>query len=213
MNKKTYANKTSIPGIIVNNDSSITFNSQLVPASEHFFKSNCFSVNVDGPELILLFGHKSIHSKSESLDAAAEIHFPIPEAKSFLYEAIWVTLGSNNMIFADSIKISLEKSNYFKYDPRKGFLKDSSFSLPNNTDTYRAFASNNASMSFANSQCMIEFFEASPNLVANLAQKKVVKERDGLKPVIAILVSQDIFLNIFEEIKNILNTFELEIGE
>lgn len=210
--KNTLLPNLNIPGLLFDKDkSAYLFAPQQLPASEHFFRSNVFSAEISGGEIHLLFGQKSIFDKNKNnLKAAIEISMPLKMALIFLHDVIHVhpSLSGDNTfysILSKSIPMSAEIKRVSSYEE--------SLELPSDPNLYRAFSSNYCTVAMSHGQTMIEFFEANPALIANLSHGKPTRERDGLKPVVAIITPPEMMKDFFDKTKILLSPYINKLGD
>ena len=206
--------KQEIPGITVSqdgNETSIGFDTQSLSASEHFFRANCYCMKLEGGEFLILFAHRSSFFNSKELTAAAEISFPLKQATDFLYNRIWNSSSLPSTSLIKNIDKHTASSNHLNEESlEKGNLVLNEELQPPDRSTYRAFPANIAIPSFAEGQGMLEFFEISPDLVANLARGRNLRRNDGLKHVLAIILPIDVLRSFFYEAKKLLEPHFIE---
>lgn len=209
------ANTKSVPGLILSSDrTSYSFAPNDLPASDHYFRANFFKSKIEFGELVLLFGQVSSFSNEERFKAAVEISFPIKLAVDILVRNIWDNPSMDGVsVFMEILEKHLETFPAYQYKDGGG-SRDlvRNYDLPLDTSTYRAFSANFVSASLSHGQAMLEFFEASPNLLANLVHSKNLRPNDGLKPVLAIILPPDVLAAFFRNTKNLLEPY-LDQGE
>lgn len=158
---------------------------ETLPAIENFFVATDFLVKRDLSSLVIIFGSVSAFEEHpERFDQAVEVRIPLYEAKTFLYEGSWEKPGSNGKEPFTSTLAHRTKPHAETVQRYKCQLK-----LPANKDaSFRKFASNFCSLTFSGGQALIEFFEASPDLLLFLMRGQALRPQAGLKIVMGVII-------------------------
>lgn len=199
------ANRTTnnqLSGLKLTPDKSgFTVDWESVPAMENFFVATDFRVKRELSSIVMIFGSVSaFESQPERFDQAVEIRFPLSEAKNFIYEGVWKRVGGNGkQPFAQSL---MQRTKNFTEIVNSYSCK---LDLPKNKDaSFRKFASNFCTMTFSGGQALIEFFEASPDLLHYLLRGQTLRPQSGLKVVMGVIIDPVRLLSLLNETKPIL---------
>lgn len=190
-----------IPGI-VKGTNGFSFSSHNLPCSDHFFSASDYLLDMDSENVFILFGQKSRFRKEADGDfrLAIEIVFTRELAMDFLYKAVFeVPCINSDKPFFDAIQNSYEvlsKNTKFHYGEVGNAPKDPSFS--------RTFSANYATASLSASQGLIEFFEASPDLIVNLITNNGSRPNMGVKSVVSVLAPASLLYHFFLDIKKLI---------
>lgn len=175
-----------------------------LPSSDHFFLATDCHVKESAAGINLLFGAtSSFDENSEHYDLAVEIHFPIQEAKQYLHRSVFVELsGNGKKTYYESIKDSLEKMKVNTTGTSPAKLRK----LPvNRNAAFRIFPANFATMSFAGTQALIEFFEVTPELIHFVTSRTKMRPFAGVKPVVSVILDTFVMYNFMNSCKAVMD--------
>lgn len=184
--------------------SAIAINWAELPASDHFFLATHFDLKVTPIGLNMLFGTKSSFDEtSQHFDLAVEIHMPIREAKTCLYQNVHIEIGGNGKTtFYDSLSVALKS-----YSPPE---RQKNIGLPpNRVSSFRVFPSNFAGIAFSGLQGMLEFFEIPPDALHHFRSGNPARPGAGVKPVIAIILDSVLLRSFTQECRSVLENESL----
>ncbi len=198
----SYAN-VSKTGLVMSPDGSgYAVDWTVLPVSDHFFLATSCHIKKDLTGIHILFGTASSFEESEHYDLAVELHFPIHEAKLFLYNSVFVELGGNGKIpFYESVKEALNKLNVGSLLETENKMRK----LPTNKNaSFRMFPANFAAMSYSGTQALVEFFEVTPELVHFVTTRTQTRPHSGVKPVISIILDTVVLFQFMSQCRDLL---------
>ena len=197
--------KVDVPGIKVTGDGSISFSTDHLPASTHFFDATHFVVDSTGENLVMLFGQKSVFSKEDRYNLAVEISMPRYYVEKFLSKAIFDIPG----LGAEKPFIESVEESYHSLE-----IKDDSdimklLDLPNESSSFRRFSANYTTVSMSGGQALIEFFEVPPDLLVNVVHNRELRRGSSAQSVISILTNVSVLRGFLLKVRD---CFSLQEG-
>jgi hypothetical protein len=197
--------KAEIPGILIEKES-ISFSTHNLVSGDHFFIADDFRLVRKGDQIVILFGTISQFSTEKSFNLAIELSLPAKLAIDFLYRVIWERHALNSdkaLVHVVEDMVAKDEAIFGAYDVR---YKD--YSIPREASNYRKFPSNFVTCAISHGQALLEFFEASPDIVVTLLHRRQVRPNSGVKNIVSVIMSQRLILEFFKELKVILEPFK-----
>lgn len=191
-----------MPGVTyITSENAISLSTHDLPASDHFFTATDFDLVVKEGNLIFLFGQASHFQQEESFRVSLEIMMPISFAIDVIYKSVFENPGANGVgTFIESVKKQVESVQKIN---GKGSAEHS-YRIAEGQNSHRVLSSNYAITSMSRGQAMIEFFEASPDLIVNIFHRGYSRPGDGLKPVIAVILSPVVLYKLLMKTEELL---------
>jgi hypothetical protein len=189
-------------------ENSFSFSVADIPASDHVFYCTDYRIIQDGSQLHFILGNRSKLSKQNIFQLAIEIAFPIKRAIDFFYDGAWENKSLNGTAtFVESLRktVSDLDSTYSSSTGSRQRVSDLELHL--DPSCYRMFSSNFATLSLADGQGMVEFFVGAPDLIVNIIHRNTVRPNDGIKSIVAVIMTPQTLLKMLEELQGILRPF------
>lgn len=207
---RTKTQELDIPGLRYTEDmSAMEFVSEELPASKHFFCANYFKVVRDMGQFFIVFGEVSPFRSQKKMDRAVQIVLPVQSAHIFLNQTIWEKKGLNGShTFGESLELT---ARAHMPESESGIVELDDLELPE-TENLRMFAANVCLVSVAQGQGSMEFLEASPSMVANIATGKKTRPDDSVSSVISIILDPVVMYSLLVKSKDSIGKAMSDLG-
>lgn len=194
-----------IPGILIERES-ISFSTHNLVSGDHFFVADDFRLSRKGDQIIVLFGTVSGFSDEKTFNLAIELSLPIKLAIDFLYRVIWEKQSlSSDKTLAQVVEdmVAHDEAIFGEYR-----VRHTDYAIPREASNYRKFPSNFVTCSISHGQALMEFFEASPDIIVSLIHRRQARPNSGVKNIVSVIMSQRLLFEFFKEVKVILEPFK-----
>lgn len=196
-----------IPGLLAR-EGGVSFSTHNLPSSDHFFTASDFMVASDAENLYILFGQTSHFAKADEKEfrLAIEIVFSRAHARDCFYTTIFEIPALNlDIPFINSLE-----ATYNKYAQTTTYSYGKGLAIPKDPSSFRKFSSNFATATTSSGQGLLEFFEASPDLLLNLTSGRQRRPNMGIKSVVSVLAPTTLLYALFMEMAKFLKGDEDE---
>lgn len=198
----------NVPGLAYNaEEGALTFSVGNLPATSHFFAATDFQTVIQNGQLHVLFGSRSALDSKEQYRLAVEVVMPIKSAQVCLVKTIWEKPDMNGRKpFIESIKNEIASwPDAYKEDRKLGGACE----LPTEPNNFRPFAANFATSTTSIGQVMVDFFEASPDVVVGLLQGAFRRRDAQVRSIVGVIMSPLVALRFYENVQQLVSKIKL----
>ncbi len=197
-------------GLVFNpTERSIAISPKHLEPATNFFCADHYKMKVSGSNLEIMFGQVNSFSEEEELTLVIQVAFPIQMAIASFHDMVWIHPGSSGLApFSDTLKKVVEESASLFGENIRNTIYDN-FKLPSQKET-RKFAANFATCAYSSGEAIIDFYQASPQLIHYALNHNSIRPNEKIQNIFAVVMSLNLLFEFLVKCKSLLEPFTVK---